>query len=585
MYIDTVPNRKSPPAILIRESYRKNWKVLKRTIANISKLTPEQIQLIRDNIAGKKLIDKDLFREQMLKIVSSFQHWNIEAVKLAMWQLDIANLLSSSKSNINCKEKNIIMGLICSRIIRPESKLATNTWWNNTTIREEFNIWNTSEDDIYKAMNWLLKQKPYIEMKLSKRHFETEENTVLYDLSSSYFEWETCPLAKRWYNRDNKKWKLQVNYWLMTNKYWIPVSIDIFSGNVWDTKTVMKQVTKARNKFWIKKIIFIWDRGMITQKQVDLFRSDEDIKDNLYWITWLKSQTIKKLIKNDNIKTNSFDEKSLFEILHPDFPWERLIACKNTSLAKRRELIRESLMQATEEELKIIKQRVKNWTYEWKDKIWLEVWKIVNKYKVAKHFTIKITPKKFEYSRYQENIDLESKLDWIYILRTNLSSEEMSDYNIVRNYKSLMYVEEAYRSMKTTDLHIRPIYHYNKDRVKAHIFLCMISYYVQLHMKQALKPYLFAEEDLEQSKQDRDPVTTAKPSKNTASKAISKQTKKWIPVMKFRNILENLSTIVKNKCTTGNSTDTSEESVLIDLTTEKSEYQLKIFEELKKISL
>lgn len=571
MYIEKIPNRKSPPAILIRESYRENGKVKKRTIANISQLPENLISLISEAVRGQKFS-----KDEVYEIIKSLQHGNVEAVKLAMEKLKISSLLSSKSG----PEKKIIEALICSRILHPESKLATNQWWDNTTIRSEFDLPETTADDIYKAMDWLLQQKPYIEKKLAGRHLE-ENDEVFYDLSSSYFEGKHCPIAQRGHNRDKKKGKLQVNYGLLTNNKGIPISIDIFKGNVSDSKTVTQQVKKVQGKYKIKRATFVGDRGMIGQKQIDEIKKENDF----YWITALKSQTIKKLIKNKSLQVGLFDEQDLFEVIHPEYPGERLVACKNTLLADYREKTRQELMEATEKELKIIQERVKNKTYQGKDEIGLKIGEIINKYKVKKYFKLEIRENKFEYGRDIERIQEDRNMDGLYIIRTNLKTAEMETNDVVRKYKDLSKVEKAFRSIKTEDLHVRPIYHYNENRVKAHIFLCMLAYYVEWHMKEVLSPFLFTDEFLEETKKTKNPIHPAQRSeaaKRKESSLLTTVNGEVIPVKKWRMVLEDLSTIQKNEC---RYIGTEKNTPSFFLITRNSSYQEKIFEFLNNISL
>ena len=577
MYVEKVPNRKSPPAILIRESFRKDGKVKKRTIANITNLPEELILLITENIQGNKIN-----RDEVFEVISSLQHGNIAAVKLAMQKLSISNLLSSQQS----REKKIILSLICMRIIRPESKLATSDWWNNTTIKEEFGLEeDLNVDHIYKAMDWLLKSKTRIEKKLAKRHLDKKASHIMYDLSSSYFEGQNCPLARRGYSRDRKKGKLQVNYGLLTNQQGVPVSVDIFPGNTSDSKTFLSQAKKAREDYQIQKIVFIGDRGMIGQGAIDAMNKEKDMA----WITALKAQTIKKLIKRGEIMLSAEDQEkeaeNIFEIFHPDYPKERLIVCRNFPLAQHRRKTRENLIQKTEEDLEKIQIKIGEEKLSKESDIALKIGEVINKYKVKKYFNLKIEKNSFSYTKDQETIKEEKDLDGIYVIRTSLNKEEMKKEKVVRSYKDLSEVEIAFRSLKTEDLHIRPIYHYNADRVKAHIFLCMLSYYVTWHMKEILKPFLFADEELEKNKASSNPVKVVKRSdkaKQKDSMRVNRVDGETIPVRKWPALLENLSTIQRNEC---RYKDFSKKRASFFLDTKKSSYQEKVFQHLKKISL
>ncbi len=622
MYIATVPNRNSPPAILLRESYREGGKVKNRTLANLSHLPPASIEVLRRAIKGDQLVSP----KEAFEIIEdgSPAHGHAEAVITTMTRLGFSKLISARDS----RQRDLIVGMVAARILEPKSKLATTLWWADTTLPDTLGIRDANEDDLYEAMDWLLQRQKNIENKLAERHLE-ENGIALYDLTSSYFEGETCPLAAQGYNRDGKKGKPQVNYGLLTNRLGIPVAVSVFEGNTGDPKTVMPQVNKMRKEFGIKHFVLVGDRGMITQKQIDTLR---DI-DGIDWISALRPEAIKKLANNGAVQMGLFDQYNLFELTHPDFPGERLVACRNPELAKRRVIKRECLLDATAKELDKVRKMVwqgrlqgkenisarteevlkkykvgkhfqldireDGFTYKvnedalvaevtansngdpaliekrlkrsksqiksiskqltkishstvkgklhGKDKIGVRVGKVINKYKVEKHFKFDIRDNDFNFEIDRDNVNAEAALDGIYIIRTSLPEERMNADDTVRSYKLLSQVERAFRSFKTVDLMVRPIRHRLEDRVRTHIFLCMLAYYVQWHMMEAWRSLLYADEDQE-AKASRDPVAPAKRSASAMQKAYSKQLADGSPVYSFRGLLSHLGSIVRTTC-------------------------------------
>ncbi len=534
MHIDIVPNRTSTPTILLRESYRDGDKVKKRTIGNISSLSMDKVELIRRVLRGDSLVPvTGLFENS-----SSFHHGHVKAVHMAMKRLGIDRLIASRPS----RERDLVLAMVAARIVDPNSKLATTRWWKNTTLPEMFGVTDAAEDELYSAMDWLQARQGGIEKKLAARHLQ-EGGMVLYDLSSSYVEGTHCPLAARGYNRDGKQGKLQVNYGLLTNPLGIPVSISAFSGNTSDPKTVMEQVTKVKEDFGIGEMVLVGDRGMISQGHIDTLRDEAGID----WITALKSGAIRKLINSDSLQLGLFDEKNLFEFSHPDYPGERLIACKNNDLAKLRAHKRQSLLDATVAELEKIKKMVDGGRLKDKDKIGVRTGKIINKYKMSKHIELDIKETSITWKIKEEAVREEKSLDGIYIIRTSVSSDKLSSDDAVRSYKNLSQVERAFRSMKSIDLEVRPIYHRLETRVRAHLFLCMLSYYVKWHMMEAWRPLIFADEEKE-SKKTRDPVAPAKRSTKALEKIASRQLDDGTAVHSFKTLLKGLATIVRNIC-------------------------------------
>jgi len=565
MYIDIVPNRKSPPAILLRESIRQGEKIVKRTLANLSSLSIDQAQAIRRILKGEKLVQP----EEHFTVLSSRPHGHAEAVLLTIRRLGLDKLIFSRR----CKERDLVIAMIASRIICPQSKLALTRDLENTTLGESLGIEGVDEDDLYAAMDWLHKRQDGIEKRLAARHLQ-EGVQVLYDLSSSYFEGRKCPLAARGYNRDQKKGKLQVNYGLLTDNRGCPVSISVFPGNTSDPKTLMPQVEKLQKDFGLKSVVLVGDRGMITQKQID------DIKEleGMEWITALKTGSIRKLMNAKAIQLTLFDERNLFEFTHPDFPGEKLVACRNPELAYRRKHKRAALLKATIEALEKIQGMIERGYLKDADKIGIRVGRVINKYKMAKHFKLEITEKELYFEIDEEKVNEEAALDGIYVIRTSL--EKLSAADAVRHYKSLSHVERAFRSIKTMDLEVRPINHHLEKRVKAHLFLCMLAYYVKWHMMEAWRPLLFADED-QQAKQKRDPVATAQRSAQAEEKVQGKRLTDGSIAHSFQSMLRNLATIVRNTCQSRDAEGGMPSFTMDTQLTQKHEEAFRLLKEIK----
>ena len=567
MYIDIVPNRKSPPAILLRESVRQGQKIVKRTIANLSNLSIVQAQAIRRILKGEKLVRP----EAHFDIVCSSAHGSVQAVLLTMRRLGLDQLIASRR----CPERDLVIAMIASRILGPQSKLALSRSWENTTLGELLGVEGADEDALYAAMDWLYERQERIEQKLAERHFQ-EGGRVLYDLSSSYFEGKQCPLAARGYSRDQKKGKLQVNYGLLTDDRGCPVSISAFPGNTSDPQTLWSQVERLQGAFNLKSVILIGDRGMISQKQVDELKGHPGVE----WITALKTGAIRKLMDVEAIQLTLFDERNLFELTHPDFPGEKLVACRNPDLAFRRKHKRAALLKATAEALEKIQGMVARGYLKEADKIGVRVGRAINQYKMAKHFKLEVAKGQFSFEVDEEKISAEAALDGIYVIRTSLA-DALSAADAVRHYKALSQVERAFRSIKTMDLEVRPIYHRQEPRVRMHLFLCMLAYYVKWHMMEAWRPLLFADE-AQQAKQQRDPVAPAERSSQAIAKIRSKQLPDGSPVHSYQSLLRNLATIVRNRC---QSRDAQAGTPSFTIDTQPTPAQQKAFQLLKEIKL
>ena len=538
MHVHIVPNRGSPPTVLLRESYREGHKVCKRTLANLSNLAAAQIEAIRAALRGETLQSG----AQRFEAIASPAYGHVQAVALSMQRLGFASLLASK----HCVERDLVLAMVASRILAPHTKLATTRWWHTTTLPKDFGVADADENDLYAAMDWLLVRQDTIQKKLAARHLSSG-GLVLYDLSSSYFEGSCCPLAKLGYNRDGKRGLLQINYGLLTDARGCPVAVSVYEGNVTDSKTLMPQIKRLREDFGIEQLVMVGDRGMIASKAIDELRQTEGID----WITALRSVSIRVLVEQGHLQLGLFDERNLIELSSPDYPGERLMACRNPELARLRAHKREQLLCGTERNLTKIKARVDATKLSGRDKIGLRVGKVVNQYKVAKHFELTIGEHAFTFVRKHEHIAAEALLDGIYIVRTSVSAARMDSAQCVRNYKSLANVERAFRSLKTVDLKVRPIHHRTADRVRAHIFLCMLAYYVEWHMREAWRELMFADED-QQAKAVRDPVAPAKRSKAALAKVASHTLDDGTPAHSFSTLMAELATIVRNTCRTPN---------------------------------
>jgi transposase len=544
MYIETVPNRNSPPAILLRESYREDGKVKKRTLANLSSWSPEMVDKFQALLRGEVVAIGKL--SEAFEIVRSSPHGHVVAVLGTLRRLKLEPMLSKRCS----RKRNLAVAMVVARIIAPGSKLALarslDAQTATSTMGELLGVESATELELYEAMDWLLARQTQIEQQLASRHL-AEGTLVLYDLSSTYFEGHTCSLATLGYSRDGKKGTLQIVFGLLCDAQGCPVAVEVFEGNTADSTTLKPQIQKLRFRFGLKKVVLVGDRGMITQARIT-----EELKDTdgLDWITALRSSQVQQLFSSGALKLSLFDNSDWIEIHSEEYPNERLIACRNSTLAQRRERTRQELLAATESELdKIVAAtvRAKN-PLQGKAAIGLRVGKVINHFKMAKHFRLEITDESFHYERNIDKIVAEAMLDGIYVIRTSLASQTLAATEAVRAYKSLSQVEQAFRSYKSVDLKVRPIFHRLADRVKAHIFLCMLAYYVEWHMRQALAPMLFDEDDPQAAESLRQSIVAPAQRSNSARhKAAHKLSWEGSPVHSFQSMLADLATVVKNR--------------------------------------
>ena len=546
MYIDSVPNRNSPPAILLRESYRDGKTVRKRTIANITKWPQHVIDGLRLLLGGKTLVPA----EELFSIEKSTPHGHAEAVIGTIKRLKLDTMISSKP----CQERDLVIAMIAERLLYPCSKLATTRVWHSTTLAEELCVKDLNEDDLYEAMDWLVARQSRIEDKLAKQHL-TEGSLVLYDISSSYYEGRVCPLIAFGHNRDGKKGKQIIVYGLLADSEGRPVAVDVYPGNTGDSTTIPDQVEKLRGRFGLSHVVLVGDRGMLTQTKIDIVKTYPGIG----WISALRSKAIQELVERRYLQLSLFDQQDLAEISSPDYPGERLVACLNPFLKEERARKRLDLLEATEKKLEKISKEAAARTKKPLNKvdIGIKVGKVINQYKVGKHFKLKIKDGFLGWERKKELIEREASLDGIYVIRTSEPKERMPAEDTVRNYKSLAQVERAFRSLKGVDILIRPIRHRTSDRVKAHIFICMLAYYVEWHMRKALAPLLFDDEELEIDRKRRDPVAQAKPSASARKKKSLRKTEAGFPaclcvarrqVHSFDTLLIELATRCRNQC-------------------------------------
>jgi transposase len=568
MYIDVVPNRGSRPAYLLRESYREEGQVRKRTLANLSALSEEQILAIQAILRGEQLAPAT----ELFEAIASRAHGHVQAVRRTMQQLGFAQLIGTRPS----PQRDLVCAMVAARIVAPHTKLATTRWWHTTTLAQEFGVAHADENDLYEAMDWLLERQASIEKKLAQRHLKAG-GLVLYDLSSSYFEGTCCPLAKLGHNRDGKKGKLQVNYGLVTDRRGCPVAVSVFDGATADCKTVLPQVKRMQAEFGIEHLVVVGDRGMISQKAIEEFKRTAGVA----WITAMKSTQIRALVDEGGLQMGLFDERNLFEFTHPDYPGERLVACRNAQLAQLRAAKRADLLKATAGELNKVCAMVARGKLAGADKIGVRVGRVINKYKVAKHFKLTIEQASFSYHIDEQKIEQEAALDGIYVLRTPLRPERITAADVVRSYKSLSEVERAFRSLKTVDLKVRPIHHRLPDRVRAHILLCMLAYYLEWHMREAWRGLLFADEH-QAAKATRDPVAPATRSQAAERKAQTHTLSDGAPAHSFRTLLDELSAIVRNTCRT---TTDSEKAPTFTIVTQPNALQQRALKLLETIAV
>ena len=542
MYIERIPNRNSPPAVLLRESYREGGRVKKRTLANLSHLSDATIERLRRVLRGDPVVSP----EDAFVIERSRPHGHVAAVLGTLKRLSLDRLLAARRS----PHRNRVVALIVARVLAPDSKLSTartlDTTSATSTLGDMLGLETLEADDLYQAMHWLGARQAKIEKALAERHLH-DGPLVLYDVSLSCFEGRTCSLTAIGHSRDGKKGSLQIVFGLLCSAEGCPVAVEVYAGNTGNPTTLKGQIEKVRTRFGLSRGVFVDDRGLLTSARIH-----EELApvEGLDWVSALRAEQIRKLAEDDGpLQLSLFGKTDLAEVRHPDFPGERLIACFNPLLAAERARKREDLLQATERELEKLAAatRREKRALCGQDKIGLRVGKVLGRFKMAKHFEVTITDTTFTYSRKQEAIETEAALDGIYVLRTSVSKEVLGTEQTVRVYKDLANVERALRCMKTVDLHVRPIHHRLEGRVRAHVFLCVLAYYVEWHMRRAWAPLLFAEDDPADAANRRgSPVKPATRSASAQTKASSKKTPDDETVHRFRALLDHLATLTKN---------------------------------------
>jgi transposase len=541
MYITRVPNRGSPPAVLLRESFRENGKVKTRTLANLSRWPEHKIDKLDRALRGSPPAGWDL--SGAFDITRSLPHGHAAAVLGTAEKLGMAELIDPTRS----RTRDLVIAMLIAAVIAPGSKLAIARGLRaetaTSTLGAVLGVASCDEDDLYAAMDWVLQRKDSIENALAARHL-ADGTLVLYDVSSAAFEGHTCPLGKIGHARDGVKGRRQIVYGLLCSPAGVPIAIEVFDGNTADPNTLTAQITKLKTRFGLTHIALVGDRGMLTSARI----RDELRPAALDWISALRAPQIKALVDGGALQLSLFDEQNLFEITHPDYPGERLVCCHNPALAEQRARKRDELLAATEHELQTIATatRRQKRPLRGRDKIALRVGKVRNKFKMAKHFHLDIADEAFSFSRNQDAIAAEAALDGIYVLRTSLPDHTLARDEVVLRYKDLADVERFFRTLNT-ELDVRPIRHRLADRVRAHMLLRMLSYYISWHMKQALAPILFTDNDKPAATAKRtDPVAAAQRSDQALTKAARKRTPDDTPVHSFTSLLDDLATICAN---------------------------------------
>ena len=510
---------------LLRRSYREGGKVKTETVGNISHLPRPIIELIRRSLAGEVTLGQEALETQR-----SLAHGHVAAVLAVVQRLGLERLLDPQDS----RQRRLVVGMVVARLVHPRSKLETTRWWKSTTLPSLLEVADADEDELYSALDWLLERQPRVEQGLARRHLR-DGSLVLYDLSSSYMEGKRCPLAKFGYSRDRKRGKRQVEYGLLADGEGRPVAIEVYPGNTGDPATVEAQVEKLQRRFHLRQVLLVGDRGMLTQTRVQTLREQ-----GVGWITALRSPQIRKLVESGSLQLGLFDERNLAEIEDPEYPGERLVVCRNPLLAKERAQKREALLAATETDLQSLVARVNRGELQASGEIGVAVGRVINRHKVGKHFQLEIGEGRLQVQRRQAQIAAEAQLDGIYVLRTSLGSDTLATADVVRSYKRLTKVERDFRALKTFNLQLRPIRHWNPDRVRAHIFLCMLALYVRWHLEQMLAPLLFRDP---QPPELEDPVLPRQRSPEALRKAHTQHQLDGTEVHSLASLLDHLGSL------------------------------------------
>src|SRR5271166_3508751 len=522
---------------LLRRSIRKGKTVTHETLGNLSHLPEDVIEIIKRSLKGETFVPA----AEALRIVRTRAHGHVDAVLTMIRKLGLEELIASKPSG----QRDLVIAMIAERLLFPCSKLAHTRHWHSTTLAEELDVAYATEDHLYEAMDWLLKRQGAIEKKLARRHLG-EGAMVLYDVSSSYYEGKTCPLARFGHDRDGKTGLPIIVYGALTDADGRPVAVQVYPGNTSDPKTVPAQVEALTKRFGLSRGVLVGDRGMLTQTQIDVLKKHP----GLGWISALQSGSIRRLLADGQLIRNDLETQRLAEISSPEFPGERLVACYNPQLAEQRRQKRQELLAATQAELEALAVSVARASdrTETAAAIGVRAGKIINHYKVAKHFTLTIRDGYLRWARKEGAIQKEELLDGIYVIRTSEPAERLQAADGVRSYKRLALVEQSFRCLKGIDLLVRPIYHRVADRVRAHILLCLLAYYVEWHLRQVWEPLLFEDEELTEDRRRRDPVAPAQASESVRLKKKTHRTAGDLPVQSFRTLMAHLGTRCRNSC-------------------------------------
>lgn len=543
MYIERVPNRNSLPTILLRESYRDGTSVRKRTLANLTKWPSQLVEGLQTLLHGGTAIDQ---LDAAFEVIRSRPHGHVAAVLGTLRRLGLERMIAATPS----RERAFVVAMVVARLLDPTSKLATARGLHadtlTSTLGEELGLRAATADELYHAMDWLLERQPRLEKQLAARHLAAGA-LVLCDVTSTYFEGRACSVADFGHSRDGKRDKVQIVFGLLCNREGCPVAVEVFKGNTADPMTLAPQLQKLRQRFGLSRVILVGDRGLLTEARI---RNELQPVAGLAWITALRASAVQQLVSTGALSLSLFAQRDVAQITSPDYPGERLVGCKNPLLASERARKREDLLHATARELDQIvaaTQRPRR-RLQGQDKIGLRVGRVLQRCKVAKHFIVTITDTSFTYCRDPDRIAQEAALDGVYVIRTSVPDTELNAEDTVRAYKALSGVERAFRSYKTVDLRVRPIYHYLAARVRSHVLLCMLAYYVEWHMRQALAPVLFDDEEHEEAEAQRPSVVApAQPSAQARRKASRQRTDQGEPVHSFQTLLADLATVVKNR--------------------------------------
>jgi hypothetical protein len=545
MYIDVVPNRSSPPAVLLRESSREDGKIRKRTLANLSALPPDAVEVLRRVLKGEKLVTA----EEFVRVEHSAAYGHVAAVLGTIRRLKLDQVLGTKRT----PERDRVLAMLVARLLAPDSKLATARGLGEesafSALADALSLESVSADSLYRSLDWLLERQPAIEAKLAAKHLQ-EGTLLLYDVSSTYLEGRHCPLAAHGYSRDGKPGKMQLVFGLLTTAEGCPVGVEVFAGNTADPATLASAVEKARKRFGLKRVVWVADRGLLTNARIEAeLRPDADFG----WITALRAPAVQALREEGVLQLSLFDQHDLAEIRSSAFPGERLVACRNPLLGAERARKREALLAATEKELEKIAKAVarERRPLRGQGAIGVRVGRVLGRFKMAKHFRYEITNDAFRFERDPERIEDEAALDGIYVIRTTLPKEEMTAEAAIEAYKNLSQVERAFRSTKT-DLDVRPLHHHTEPRVRAHVFLCMLAYYVEWHLRRSLAPLLFQDHDRAAAAGERASVVAkAGISPAARRKKARRATEDGLPVHSFRTLLAELATATRNRVRVG----------------------------------